>query len=42
LNVMTGPGQVIVFDITNRVRQAIDVAKDAHSDVPLTWQPTSN
>jgi hypothetical protein len=36
---MTGPGQVIVFDLAKRVRQPIDTAKDAYSDVPITWQP---
>lgn len=39
LNVMTGPGQVIVFDVRRHVRQAVEGAKDAYSDVPITWRP---
>lgn len=38
LNVMNGPGQLMVFDINAHVRQPITAAKDANSEIPLTWR----
>lgn len=38
LDVMSGPGDLIVFDIDKRIRQPIEGVK-AHSDVPVTWRP---
>jgi hypothetical protein len=38
LNVMTGPGEMVVFDTHKRVRQPVRGVK-ARSDVPLTWHP---
>jgi hypothetical protein len=37
LNVMNGPGQVIVFDLERQVMQAVGGPADADSDGPLAW-----
>lgn len=42
LDVMTGPGQVLVYDLQRHLSYAIRGAPDAHSDVPLTWMPAEN
>jgi hypothetical protein len=39
LNVMTGPGQVVVFDLKRRVRQPLAATQGADSEGPLVWQP---
>ncbi|HEV7302130.1 MAG TPA: hypothetical protein VGN72_22525 [Tepidisphaeraceae bacterium] len=40
LNVMTGPGEVVVFDVNAHVRQHLPASKGvANSDIPLTWRP---
>ena len=39
LNVMTGPGQVVVFDWHKHVRQPLPITQGADSEGPLVWQP---
>ncbi len=38
LNVMNGPGELVIFDLAQRVRQHIPAAKDANSEVQITWK----
>jgi hypothetical protein len=39
LNVMTGPGKVVVFDLKRHVRQPLPATQGADSEGPLVWQP---
>jgi Tol biopolymer transport system component len=39
LNVMNGPGQVLVFDLERQLMQAVGGPADANSDAPLGWAP---
>jgi len=38
LNVMHGPGELIVFDLAKRVRQPLPAAKGANSELPVIWK----